>query len=130
MNIDLVNQYFKERAKWNKFGKPLRSEEERHILFEICNNCINFQKKDSNTGTCSICGCNIKKDGNFLNKIAWGTTRCPLDPPKWKENKEEYEENIIIQPQEIEVAKKEYGIEKEVSKANDNPSPKGCGCGK
>ena len=92
----MISQYLKERVKWKKFDKPIRTQREIDELFIICNDCENYQKVDEVHGSCSICKCGIKKTGAFLNKLAWGTTRCPLEEPKWKESHKRYQVDINV----------------------------------
>jgi len=116
-------KYFLERAKWIKFGKPYRNIEEKHRIFNICYLCDNFIKNSEDDGSCSICGCGIKKNSNFLNKIAWGTTRCPLSEPKWTEDKEEYKNLSEINIEDLQNAEKEHFIE-----IQEQNAPKPCSC--
>ena len=79
----LIEEYEKERQKWIEAGKPLRSSEEIKQIHNICSKCVHFKPKNKKKGTCTLCGCSIKKKGNLLNKAAWGTTECPDNPPRW-----------------------------------------------
>lgn len=123
----MISQYLQERAKWTKAGKPLRTQEEMDKLFTICNSCPQYKKYSDHDGQCSVCGCNIKKEGTFLNKIAWGTTRCPLPEPKWVESTEELAKEIEITPEDLSQAQAEHAEEVPVTELKKGG---GCGCGK
>ncbi len=124
----MISKYLKERSKWKKFGKPLRKQEEMDELFSICLKCINFKKESDTVGLCGVCGCGIKKEGTWLNKIAWGTTRCPLPDPKWKESHERYKKDVSYKQEDLEEAQKEHRAEAEQNKKP--PEQQDCGCGK
>jgi len=116
-----------ERAKWKKFGKPTRSEEEIGLLFDICAACPHFQKQSETTGDCGICGCHLKKTGTFLNKLAWGTTRCPLpENPKWVEKEKRFAKEVTVRERDLKVAEAEYNAE--LKQQNAPPPKKPCDC--
>lgn len=135
--MDLAKRYLEEKAKWKKAGKPVRSDERIKELFAICSPCEYYKLKTDHSGSCGICGCNIKNRITSLNKLAWATTRCPLENPKWIE--EEGYQNLEVSEAEIKkeeqneiVAEKVTDTKKE---QNINPAPikkksGGCGCGK
>lgn len=81
--LELAGRYFKEREEWSNQGKPLRSDEEMEHIFSICQSCPLFEKISEKFGRCGDCGCMLHKSRKFMNKIAWATTSCPLDEPKW-----------------------------------------------
>ena len=115
--IKKINQFIQEYIKWKKSGRPKRTQERVNELFIICssNECKNYIKKDEESGSCNICGCNLNKEMAGLNKILWSTTHCPHDPPFWTE--EEGYKEVIVTEQEI--------------KEEPPPPPirRGCGCG-
>lgn len=78
-----ILRYFLEWGKWRLRGKPLRSRDEVLNRFSICAGCPSFSNYMDGTGTCNICGCNIKKDhtDHKFNKLSWATTKCPIG--KW-----------------------------------------------
>jgi hypothetical protein len=85
--ISLTKRYAKEREAWVAAGKPLRTPEEIERIFRICSGCPFFFANSSVSGSCSICGCQIKKRGKLMNKAAWATTECPKTPSEWLPNK-------------------------------------------
>lgn len=121
----MISQYLKERAKWNKFGKPLRKPQKVETLFSICQQCPQFKKYSDEKGECSVCGCGLKKQGKFLNKLAWGTTRCPLPEPKWVEEDTRYSHEVSLTTQDLNAAEREH---KQESAEENKPPIKGCGC--
>lgn len=56
-----------------------------HIMKErlaICKECPLFKPNDNDVGgvcTHSTCGCNIKDNMEYLNKLAWADQKCPVD---------------------------------------------------
>ena len=121
-----IISYLKERFKWNKFGKPTRTDKEIQEIFNICKECHLFQKHDENSGKCGVCGCNLSNDKNVaFNKIAWATTHCPLDPPKWSTNLKVYDEEI--EPTQSELLRTEQDHLRE-AKLQKQPPKGGCGC--
>ena len=74
-------------GKWNKAGRPVRSKERVAELMGICQSCpcfrpLNRSNKEAG-GTCTMCGCRVRRAGNQLNKLAFATEGCPLDEPKF-----------------------------------------------
>lgn len=84
--ISLTKRYTLERKKWVNAGKPLRSPEEIERIFRICQACPFFFAESSASGSCNICGCQIKRRGKLMNKAAWATTECPKTPSEWNED--------------------------------------------
>jgi hypothetical protein len=84
-----IEQYRKEKKIWQEAGKPLRSPKRIEELYNICKGCEHFQKITANFGQCKICTCFLRKYSTSKNKLAFATTRCPLEEPNWIE-----EENI------------------------------------
>lgn len=130
--MNKIKQYLLERAKWNKFSKPIRSQEEIDKIFNTCIECEYFERRDQFYGNCGICGCYIKQYGLILNKAAWGTTRCPLNNPKWIEDKPEYSEDSSFSEEEINKAEIQHEIDskKITRKNNKSIKNKNCGCSK
>jgi hypothetical protein len=108
--LDKINTFLQERKKWIKAGKPYRNEEKIKELFNICssNDCQNYILSSNNEGNCNLCGCRLTPNKEYFNKLAWATTNCPLESPKWgpeqdyinyKTTEEIQEENEIIPPE-------------------------------
>jgi hypothetical protein len=77
-------RYLNERTLWTKADKPIRKDKEiLRIFTDICSKCTLFNYKSEKLGQCEICGCFLKPKGQSFNKIAWATTKCPANPPKW-----------------------------------------------
>lgn len=60
-------------------GFPTCSQLEINERFNICIQCEHMDKQKS---TCKICGCNLSKNKEFMNKLAWADQECPIQ--KWK----------------------------------------------
>lgn len=65
-------------------GNPTCTEEEIQQRLDICKQCDLFKRYDEETGVCTHddCGCNIKSQQKYLNKLAWKDQRCPIG--KWE----------------------------------------------
>lgn len=81
--IDIMKRFLAARDRWMVAGKPLRSEEEKKTIFEICTNCDHVQK-DVFGFKCGVCKCRLHSTRDSVNKIAMATEKCPLDKPKWE----------------------------------------------
>jgi hypothetical protein len=81
--LEKAKRYLAERKRWANEDKPVRSPEEMERIFNICRECPLFNKSTEVSGTCNECGCSLHKSRLTLNKIAWATTSCPLEEPKW-----------------------------------------------
>jgi len=78
-----TKNYLKERHKWVKSGKQYRSLKLIEYIYDtFCKNCEHNINNDGNN-LCNICGCFIAPQGTKMNKLAWTTTKCPDDPPRW-----------------------------------------------
>lgn len=65
-------------SKWVLSGKPYRSESEIEGIFMTkCSPCEHFEREFDGAGSCRLCGCNLKKSGQYFNKIAWASEKCP-----------------------------------------------------
>jgi hypothetical protein len=84
LKIKRVIRFSVEFTKWALHGFPIRNKEEMADIFEICEDCPEFERyaPGCTFGTCKVCGCNLDKEDRGRNKIAWATTRCPLK--KWR----------------------------------------------
>lgn len=126
---DMAARYLEEKAKWKKAGKPVRTDEKIKELFSICVSCEHYKKISELSGSCGICGCHLKNTNTSLNKLAWATTKCPLENPKWEE--EQDFQSIQISQKEIEI-EKATPDEVIAEDTTDTPAPtrsRGCGCG-
>lgn len=61
-----------------RLGLPKSTQYQIDQRYAICIVCDKFNRKDS---ICNICGCNINKKKQFLNKLAWADQKCPIN--KW-----------------------------------------------
>ena len=122
--LNKIKQFFIEKTKWKKAGKPYRSDDKIDQLFIICNECDKYQKKDDNEGSCGVCGCRITNKKELFNKIAWATTKCPLEDPRWIEEPEF--QSIEITDQEVYT--EEMPKIEEVEPTPSPPPARGCGC--
>jgi hypothetical protein len=85
-----VAAYAKEIRRWQKAGRPIRSDAEVERLYVLCSSqtepCRFFKppRKEGKKGRCLLCGCriNIGRYG-LLNKLRMATTSCPDAPPKF-----------------------------------------------
>jgi hypothetical protein len=90
-----MKSYADSYIHWNLAGRPMRSQEKIDQIFkEQCEKCEMY-----NGYACKICGCYINQR-KYLNKIAWATTRCPGNPPKWIEE-EGFTPAVIESPQSL-----------------------------
>lgn len=63
-------------------GNPIVPEEVRKERVRICKECPLFKPNDNDVGgvcTHSSCGCNIKDNQDYLNKVNWADQKCPVD---------------------------------------------------
>ena len=60
-------------------GAPKSTHAQIIQRYEICDKCEEFDKK---LLQCNVCGCNINRKSQFLNKLASADQECPLG--KWK----------------------------------------------
>lgn len=59
-------------------GFPTANNQQILERYSICIICENFNHEKS---ICNICGCNLSKRKEFMNKLAWADSECPID--KW-----------------------------------------------
>ena len=149
--LDKIKRFLDEREKWVSYGKPLRQPERIEELFAICSGCEFFEPKSEGIGRCGECGCNLKKEGTNLNKLAWATTHCPLEEPKWNEEpnlvlerptetEEERYTRRVAERAEVHAARAIQQVAQQaaqqaaqkIDQQANPPKPKkgGCGCGK
>lgn len=78
----MILRFLYEYIKWNLRGRPIRTVAQTSMIFTTkCEPCDEFDREDEDNGTCSICGCGIRRTGSKFNKLYWATTKCPLK--KW-----------------------------------------------
>jgi hypothetical protein len=67
-------------------GNPTCSEAQIEERLTICRACEKFQpdadRPDLGVCTHSKCGCKVRREEKYLNKLAWADQECPLG--KWK----------------------------------------------
>lgn len=82
-----------EAFRWHINKKPERSDEEIKRIFNICEDCDEFNRFTEDTGQCGVCHCPLKAyktktvvpiAGIPANKIQLATSQCPLKDPSWK----------------------------------------------
>jgi hypothetical protein len=96
--LSLAQRYYQERKEWVAAGKPYRNEQEIKVIYETCEQCPHFKElEEGQRGKCTLCGCFLAKGGRRINKIAWGTTRCPDNPPRWTETQNEEFNEVEIE---------------------------------
>jgi len=84
--MNAIVRYIRERKKWRDAGSPVRLAEHIKQLHQICSDCDNFNKDGGfakGYDQCGLCKCNLHPENVDLNKLAWGTTECPAEPPLW-----------------------------------------------
>lgn len=84
--LDLAKSFKDAHDVWVEAGKPIRSPEEMKRIHDICKLCPLFLAGQGflpGYDKCGECGCNLHESFVSFNKLAYGTTQCPLDEPKW-----------------------------------------------
>ena len=72
---------------WIINGCKYRSEKRIKEIHDICKKCPYIEEGEGNLpgyDACGLCGCNLHPTKKLANKIAWRTTKCPDNPPRWK----------------------------------------------
>ena len=77
-----VFNFAKAAIKHAAKGNPQCTEDEILNRLEICKECELFNKQGDG-GICAHknCGCNLKAQQQYLNKLAWADQECPTK--KW-----------------------------------------------
>lgn len=124
--LDKIKQFFVERAKWAKAGKPYRSDDRIIEIFNICNSnqCEQYEKINDDEGNCGICGCRLTRTRQYLSKNSWQTTNCPHETPFWFADILGQEPTI----EEVNILIKEEQEGKIIESPPEQPKG-GCGCG-
>lgn len=120
--IERGERFLQARARWIKAGRPTRTMEQiAKVYDEVCQPCFAFDND-----SCGVCGCRLKRDTLLINKLAWATEKCPLDPPKWDRliEVEENEEEIAIP----DMPKPPQYHQDFAGNAHNKPPQRGC-CG-
>jgi len=102
--FDKIKSFVQEKIKWHEAGNTYRTEERIQELYEICssNTCGNFIQAKTH-GSCGICGCRLSKKKELLNKLAWTTTKCPMEEPLWVEETNPNNIDIKQENQDIQI---------------------------
>lgn len=129
--IRKLYNFIRESAIWRSKGFPVRSDEEMLRIYSICSGCEHFA-----SNSCTVCGCRLHPTDKLMpNKIAWATTKCPLDEPKWKEEPG-YEQNPdtvsgnMSDSAEISEETAEPGQQTAPAQSKKEIKINDCGCGK
>jgi hypothetical protein len=81
------------KARWKRAGRPVRAKQRILEVLAICQGCEHYDPGlmplaiavVTGPAGCRKCGCPLNDSTNAeINKIAMGTERCPLNPPKWE----------------------------------------------
>ena len=59
-------------------GFPTCNKIEILERYNICIRCEEYNKEES---ICNVCGCNLSNRREFMNKLAWADSECPIE--KW-----------------------------------------------
>ena len=71
--------FIKALARHAGDGFKKRTKEQIEVILEThCNKCRYF---NGVACTHEKCGCNVNREEQFFNKIAWASEKCPID--KW-----------------------------------------------
>lgn len=76
-----ITNFGKAVVKHIKTGRHHCTEEEKQERFSICqSNKCNLFRKYGNGGICAHddCGCFIRSNGKFLDKLSWADSKCPV----------------------------------------------------
>lgn len=81
----ILRTYLQAKARWESVGCPLRTVEEKEILYEICSGeksgspCDSFRAMPLKVlgGYCDVCRCGLHHERDTVNKTAWATEDCP-----------------------------------------------------
>jgi len=76
----LIKRLTSSLKEWKSEGYPVVSKEVLKERLSLCRSCEWWQElAKSNIARCRKCGCSS-------GKLLMGTSRCPLNPPKWKQD--------------------------------------------
>lgn len=73
----VAKNFVSSMVSWQKAGRPIVSKTTWKRRLSICRGCSWWQEiAKTQIARCSKCGCSSAK-------LLLGTSRCPLNPPKW-----------------------------------------------
>lgn len=89
-----ITNFTKAAIQHQLNGSPTCTDEQIKERLEICYKCPLFKINDNGVGgicTHDSCGCTIKDEQIYLNKLAWADQQCPINrwgpiTPKNSEN--------------------------------------------
>lgn len=77
--LGLAKNLVTAMATWQRAGRPIVTSEQWNKRITICRGCPHWQEiRKSNIARCKKCGCSS-------GKLLLATSKCPLNPPKWRE---------------------------------------------
>ena len=78
---DLANNLTTALIEWQRAGRPVVTSEQWNKRLSICRGCEYWSEiMKTKIAKCRKCGCSS-------GKLLLSTSRCPLNPPKWLEEK-------------------------------------------
>jgi hypothetical protein len=77
----VAKNFLNAMSSWQKAGRPVVSKDTWKLRLSTCRSCEWWQEvAKTQIARCKKCGCSSAK-------LLLGTSRCPLNPPKWTEEK-------------------------------------------
>ena len=74
----VAGNFIQSLKKWQSAGRPIVSKTIWNNQIKICRNCEWWQEiSHTKIARCRKCGCSSAK-------LLLGTSKCPLNPPKWE----------------------------------------------
>ena len=78
---DMANNLTTALVEWQKAGRPVVTAEQWNKRLTICRGCEFWSEiMKTKIAKCKKCGCSS-------GKLLLSTSRCPLNPPKWTQEK-------------------------------------------
>lgn len=74
--IEKIKNFSLSLIEHSKNNFELLDETQIEKRFDICQKCEFFQNN-----TCSQCGCPLLRHRNYISKLSWASSKCPID--KW-----------------------------------------------
>lgn len=86
--VAMASKFIRAYAQWRAKGQPVVQLPVIVNNFRECSSCQHYNDL---SGQCSVCGCyvNLLHNGQGMNKLEWGTEKCPLTEPKWNNQTQE-----------------------------------------